>query len=53
MAYPSKIEQRRKEFMPKVAAAFIELGYRGTTSAQLARRCGVRENVRYRVSGYL
>lgn len=49
MAYPSKVEQRRKDFMPKVAAAFIDLGYRGTTSAQLARRCGVRQNVLYRI----
>lgn len=35
--------------MPKVAAAFIELGYRGTTSAELARQCGVRQNVLYRI----
>src|SRR5215213_2242242 len=49
MAFPSKTEQRRKDFTPLIAAAFIELGYRGTTSAQLAQRCGVRENVLYRV----
>ena len=49
MANPSKIQQRRREFTPLVAMAFIELGYRGTTTAQLARRCGVRENVLYRV----
>jgi AcrR family transcriptional regulator len=45
----SKTEQRRREFTPLIAAAFIELGYRGTTTAQLAARCGVRENVLYRI----
>src|SRR5215218_6793844 len=49
MAFPSKTEQRRKDFTPLIAAAFIELGYRGTTTAELAQRCGVRENVLYRV----
>jgi AcrR family transcriptional regulator len=49
MANRSKAQQRRREFTPLVAAAFIELGYRGTTTAQLAQRCGVRENVLYRV----
>ena len=49
MANPSKIEDRRRQFTPLVAAAFIELGYRGTTTAELAQRCGVRENVLYRI----
>jgi AcrR family transcriptional regulator len=35
--------------LPLVAAAFAELGYRRATTAQLAERCGVRENVLYRV----
>ena len=49
MANPSKINDRRRQFTPLVAAAFIELGYRGTTTAELAQRCGVRENVLYRI----
>lgn len=49
MGFPSQIRQRRRGFTPLVAAAFIELGYRGTTTAELAQRCGVRENVLYRV----
>jgi AcrR family transcriptional regulator len=32
-----------------VAAVFAELGYRRATTAELARRCRVRENVLYRV----
>ena len=32
-----------------VAQAFAELGYRRTTTAELARRCGVRENILYRL----
>jgi AcrR family transcriptional regulator len=45
----SKIDERRRQFTPLIAGAFIELGYRGTTTAQLAERCGVRENVLYRI----
>src|SRR5215217_6908414 len=49
VANPSKVEQHRQRFTPLIATAFIELGYRGTTTAQLAERCGVRENVLYRI----
>jgi AcrR family transcriptional regulator len=35
--------------MPIVAAAFAELGYRRATTAELAERCGVRENILYRL----
>lgn len=35
--------------MPVVAAAFAELGYRKATTAELARRCAVRENILYRL----
>ena len=49
MANPSKIDERRRQFTPLIATAFIELGYRGTTTAQLAERCGVRENILYRI----
>ena len=34
--------------LPLVARAFGELGYRRATTAALAKRCGVRENVLYR-----
>ena len=49
MARPSQIDQRRLEFTPIVAAAFAELGYRRTTTAELARRCQVRQNILYRL----
>jgi AcrR family transcriptional regulator len=49
VANPPKIHQRRRQFTPLIATAFIELGYRGSTTAQLAERCGVRENILYRI----
>jgi AcrR family transcriptional regulator len=44
-----KPKGHRDRLLPVVAAAFAELGYRRATTAELARRCGVRENVLYRV----
>ncbi len=41
--------ERRKELMPVVAGTFAELGYRRTTTSELARRCDVRENILYRL----
>lgn len=35
--------------MPVLARTFAELGYRRTTTAELAERCGVRENILYRL----
>jgi len=35
--------------MPIVAQAFSELGYRKATTAELAARCGVQENILYRL----
>lgn len=35
--------------MPIVCDVFSELGYRRTTTAELAERCGVRENILYRL----
>jgi AcrR family transcriptional regulator len=32
-----------------VACTFAELGYRRTTTAELAKRCGVQENILYRL----
>jgi AcrR family transcriptional regulator len=49
MARPSQSAQKIKELLPVVAQAFAELGYRRTTTADLARRCGVRENILYRL----
>lgn len=49
MPRPSQAEQRRKKLLPIVARAFAELGYRRATTARLAKRCRVRENILYRL----
>lgn len=49
MARPSQIEDKRAELLPLVARAFAELGYRRTTTAELAARCRVQENILYRI----
>jgi AcrR family transcriptional regulator len=49
MARPSRINEKRRRLLPVVAAAFAELGYRRATTAELALRCGIRENVLYRL----
>jgi AcrR family transcriptional regulator len=49
MPRPSQADDRRKRLLPIVARAFAELGYRRTTTAELAKRCQVRENVLYRL----
>lgn len=49
MSRPSTLEDKRREFLPIVAGAFAELGYRRLTSAEIAARCGVGENVLYRI----
>ena len=49
MGRPSLTEEKRREFMPIVAKTFVELGYRRSTTAEIAKRCGVQENVLYRV----
>jgi len=49
MPRPSEIEEKRKLLQPIVARAFAELGYRRATTAEIARRCGVRENILYRI----
>ncbi|MBP7745394.1 MAG: TetR/AcrR family transcriptional regulator [Phycisphaerae bacterium] len=45
----SQTNAKRRALLPIVAHAFAELGYRRTTTAELARRCGVRENILYRL----
>ena len=49
MARPDRTDQRREELLPVVAQAFAELGFRRATTAELARRCGVQENILYRL----
>ena len=49
MPRPNQTDQRRRELLPVIARAFAELGYRRATTAELAQRCGVRENILYRL----
>lgn len=49
MPRPSKIVEKRRELLPIVAKAFADLGYRRTTTAELAERCKVQENILYRL----
>jgi AcrR family transcriptional regulator len=41
--------QKRDELIPTVARVFAELGYRRTTTVELAERCGVQETILYRL----
>lgn len=49
MPRPNQTDEQRKKLLPIVCQAFSELGYRRTTTAELAGRCGVRENILYRL----
>lgn len=49
MARPSRIDQQRAELLRILCRVFSELGYRRTTTAELARRCEVQENILYRL----
>jgi AcrR family transcriptional regulator len=49
MARASRAREKRRELLPILAQAFAELGYRRTTTAELAARCGVQENILYRL----
>src|SRR5262249_6236625 len=49
MPRPSQIDTKRRELLPILAQAFAELGYRRATTAELAARCGVQENILYRL----
>jgi AcrR family transcriptional regulator len=49
MPRPSHATERRKHLLPVIAHAFAELGYHRATTAELARRCDVRENILYRL----
>jgi len=45
----SQSEEQSKKLLPIVCEVFSELGYRRTTTAELASRCDVRENILYRL----
>ena len=49
MPRPSQTHEKRKQLLPIVARTFAELGYRRATTAELAQRCKVRENILYRL----
>ena len=49
MPRPSQTDEKRKNLLPIVARTFAELGYRRATTAELAQRCKVRENILYRL----
>ena len=44
-----RADERRRKLLPLIADAFRELGYRRTTTAKLARRCRVQEQILYRL----
>jgi AcrR family transcriptional regulator len=49
MARPNYSQERREKLIPVIARMFAELGYRRATTAELAKRCGVRENILFRL----
>ncbi len=49
MPRPNRTAEQRDDLLPVVAKAFAELGFRRATTAELARRCEVRENILYRL----
>jgi AcrR family transcriptional regulator len=49
MPRPNQTDEQRRKLLPIVCQVFSELGYRRTTTAELAERCGVRENILYRL----
>lgn len=49
MGRPSRVQEQRRTLLPTVAKAFADLGYHRATTALIARRCGVRENILYRL----
>jgi AcrR family transcriptional regulator len=49
MPRPNQSTERRLDLIPVLARTFADLGYRRTTTAELASRCDVRENILYRL----
>ena len=49
MPRPDQSAEKRNELLPIIAETFTRLGFRRTTTAELAKRCKVRENILYRL----
>jgi AcrR family transcriptional regulator len=49
MSRPDTKAEQRKDLVPIVSRTFAELGFRRTTTAELARRCKVQEPILYRL----
>jgi AcrR family transcriptional regulator len=49
MPRSDRTSERQREFIPILARAFAELGFRRATTAELGRRCAVQENILYRL----
>lgn len=49
MARTNRSDERRETMLPRLARAFAELGYRRSTTAEIARRCHARETTLYRL----
>ena len=49
MPRPNQTREKRQALLPIVARTFAQRGFRRTTTAELAARCGVRENILYRL----
>lgn len=49
MPRPNLSEEKRAKFLPVIARCFVEQGYRRTTTAELAKACGVQETILYRL----
>jgi AcrR family transcriptional regulator len=49
MPRASQADERRRSLLPLLADAFRDLGYRRATTAELASRCDVQENILYRL----
>ena len=49
MSRPSNSEEHRRKLLPLLAEVFSEFGYRRATTAELAARCDVQENILYRL----
>ncbi len=49
MARPSQALEQSKKLLPVICHVFSELGYRRTTTGELAHQCDVRENILYRL----
>ena len=44
-----RADERRRKLLPLIADTFRQLGYRRTTTAKLAKRCRVQEQILYRL----